>query len=154
MARTPRPKAGARALNCGWISCCVAASTALQLCPMRQPITVFVTHDDLPSEVCRAPQNRAEEQAPDNPPDDPDVHFGADTQARWVRNSPKRRPGHKMKFNGFPRHGPHGHLRTGPGALRRQANRAALRGHHRGREIMRTAARHRLLSAWENAGAG
>ncbi|MBD0865438.1 MAG: hypothetical protein GDA36_07465 [Rhodobacteraceae bacterium] len=32
------PEAGARALNCGWISCCVAAPASLHLCPMRQPI--------------------------------------------------------------------------------------------------------------------
>ncbi|MBD0866423.1 MAG: hypothetical protein GDA36_12950 [Rhodobacteraceae bacterium] len=32
------PKAGACALNCGWISCCFAVSTSLRLCPMRRPI--------------------------------------------------------------------------------------------------------------------
>ncbi|MBD0866332.1 MAG: hypothetical protein GDA36_12475 [Rhodobacteraceae bacterium] len=48
-------------------------------------------------------QDRAEEQAPDDPPDDSGVHFRADTQARWVRNRSKRTLGYKMKSNGFAR---------------------------------------------------
>ncbi|MBD0865347.1 MAG: hypothetical protein GDA36_06935 [Rhodobacteraceae bacterium] len=44
-----------------------------------------------------APQDRAEVQAPD----DPDMHFSADTQARWVRNGLKSTPGYKMTSNGF-----------------------------------------------------
>ncbi|MBD0865210.1 MAG: hypothetical protein GDA36_06150, partial [Rhodobacteraceae bacterium] len=47
------PEAGARALNCGWISCCFAAPASLHLCPMRRTIAVFATHDDLLAGVCR-----------------------------------------------------------------------------------------------------
>ncbi|MBD0865256.1 MAG: hypothetical protein GDA36_06410 [Rhodobacteraceae bacterium] len=36
-------------------------------------------------------------------PDDPDVHFSADTQVRWVRNGTKRTPVYKIKSNGFAR---------------------------------------------------
>ncbi|MBD0864801.1 MAG: hypothetical protein GDA36_03910 [Rhodobacteraceae bacterium] len=78
---------------------------------MRRPIAVFATHDDLLTGVCRqiedhgskrwkvppgshidAPQNRAEAEAPE----DPDVHFSADTQARGSGNGAKRMPGDKM----------------------------------------------------------
>ncbi|MBD0864410.1 MAG: hypothetical protein GDA36_01760 [Rhodobacteraceae bacterium] len=41
------PEAGSCALNCGLISCCVAVSIFLQLCPMRRPVAVFAIHDDL-----------------------------------------------------------------------------------------------------------
>ncbi|MBD0865807.1 MAG: hypothetical protein GDA36_09510 [Rhodobacteraceae bacterium] len=85
------PEAGA-ALNCSWISCCVAAPASLRLCPMRRPITGFVTHDDLLAEVCRTPQDRAEEV----PSDDPDMDFSTDTQTRWVNKGPKSTPGYKM----------------------------------------------------------
>jgi len=36
-------------------------------------------------------------------PDDPDMHFSADTQAQWVRNRARRTLGSKMNFNGFAR---------------------------------------------------
>ncbi|MBD0866458.1 MAG: hypothetical protein GDA36_13175, partial [Rhodobacteraceae bacterium] len=32
------PKAGARTLNCGWISCCCAVSISFHLCLIRRPI--------------------------------------------------------------------------------------------------------------------
>ena len=99
---------------------------------MRRPIAVFATCDDRAVGVCRqiedhgpqqrsstphwckvpprpssytdAPQNRTKaEEAPSDPPDDPGVHFSADTQARRVRNGSKRTPGYKMKSNGFAR---------------------------------------------------
>ncbi|MBD0864663.1 MAG: hypothetical protein GDA36_03170 [Rhodobacteraceae bacterium] len=41
-----------------------------------------------------APQDRAEEE----PPDDPPVHFNADTQARRLRNGSKTTPGYKDKI--------------------------------------------------------
>ncbi|MBD0865363.1 MAG: hypothetical protein GDA36_07040 [Rhodobacteraceae bacterium] len=98
------PKAGARALNCGWISCCFAAPASLHLCPMRRPVAFFVAQDDLLARGCRQigdhgaaaaiidatltesattapatistrPQDRTKVQAPDDPPDDPGVHF-------------------------------------------------------------------------------
>ena len=47
------PEAEARALNCGWISYCVVALTSLHLYPMRRPVAVFATHDDLLAGVCR-----------------------------------------------------------------------------------------------------
>ncbi|MBD0865482.1 MAG: hypothetical protein GDA36_07690 [Rhodobacteraceae bacterium] len=117
---------------------------------MRRLVAVFATHDDLLAKVYRqigdhglqrwkvpprpgshidAPQDRAKVQAPDDlleyPPDDLDMHFSADTQARWVRNSAKRTPGDKMTSNGFtgPDEArtmkasstrPARHLRTGP----------------------------------------
>ncbi|MBD0865173.1 MAG: hypothetical protein GDA36_05960 [Rhodobacteraceae bacterium] len=71
------PEAGVRALKCGWISCCVAAPTSLHLCPMRRPIAFFAMNlvkgdveDDLLAGVCRAPQDQAEAEAPDDPPND------------------------------------------------------------------------------------
>jgi len=98
-----------------------------------------ITH---PSGHIDAPQDRAEAEAPDDPPDDPDVHFSADTQARWIRNGAKRTPGYKMVSNGFAH--PEeartrkvsltkvhtGHLRTGPGARARYHDRS---GEHAGR---------------------
>ena len=47
------PKAGARALNCGWISCRFAASISLHLRPMRRPVAVFAICDDILTGVCR-----------------------------------------------------------------------------------------------------
>ncbi|MBD0866170.1 MAG: hypothetical protein GDA36_11540 [Rhodobacteraceae bacterium] len=60
-------------------------------------------HDDLLAGVCRAPQNRAEEEAPDDPPNDPDVHFSINPDARWVKKSSKRALGYKMASNGVAR---------------------------------------------------
>ena len=111
------PAAGAGALNCGWISCCVAAATSLHLCPMRRLIAVFVTHDDLLA------GDRAKEEAPD----DPDMHSSADTQARRIKKGLKSTPGYEddIKRLCLPGRGPDeesftdkvhmGHLRTGPG---------------------------------------
>ncbi|MBD0865154.1 MAG: hypothetical protein GDA36_05850 [Rhodobacteraceae bacterium] len=47
------PEAGAGTPNGGWISCCFAAPTSLHLRPMRRPIAVFATHDDLLAGVYR-----------------------------------------------------------------------------------------------------
>jgi len=85
----------ARALNCGWISCCFAAPGSLCLSPMRRPVAVFAIHDDLLTGVCR--------WIGDHGPKRWNVPLNADTQARWVRNGPKPRQGYKMTSNGFAR---------------------------------------------------
>ncbi|MBD0866269.1 MAG: hypothetical protein GDA36_12120 [Rhodobacteraceae bacterium] len=67
------PKAGARALNCGWISYCVAAATSFV------PVPDATTHcrsiaffamcwcRAVPMMIfCRTPQDRAETEAPDD----------------------------------------------------------------------------------------
>jgi len=62
---------------------------------------------------------------PDDPPNDPDVHFSADTQARWVRNGSKRTPGQddiqaalpgrtRPGRGKFHRQGPHGKVHPTP----------------------------------------
>ncbi|MBD0865661.1 MAG: hypothetical protein GDA36_08695 [Rhodobacteraceae bacterium] len=97
------PEAGACALNCGWISCCVAAPTSLHLCPVRRPIAEAAIID-APLVQSAAPTRQPYQRTarpgrsgdPDNPPDGPDMHFSADTQARRIRNGAKRMPGDKM----------------------------------------------------------
>ncbi|MBD0864793.1 MAG: hypothetical protein GDA36_03865 [Rhodobacteraceae bacterium] len=63
-------------------------------CRFRNALVQGGFHDDLAAGVCRAPQDRAKADAPDNPPDDPGMHFSTDTQARRVRNGAKPTPGY------------------------------------------------------------
>lgn len=114
-----------------------------------------------------APQDRAESEAPD----DPDVHFSADPDARWVKKGSKSTLGYKAfaradeegfvdKLHTTPANRAEspefGHMIHGAKAGRvladkayaSKANRARLRGHHRD-GIMRKAARNRPLRASE-----
>ncbi|MBD0866257.1 MAG: hypothetical protein GDA36_12060 [Rhodobacteraceae bacterium] len=88
-------------------------------CRFRNALVQGGVHDDLPAGVCRqigdhgpkrckmlpTPRQpyRAEEVTPDDPPDDPDVHFSVDAQARWVKKGSKPTPNYKMTSNGFAR---------------------------------------------------
>jgi len=165
-------------------------------CRFRNALVRGGVYDDLLSEVCRqieahglklkeaeaaiidatlvesaarprthieAPQDRAEDAAPD----DPNVHFSADPDARWVKKGSKSTLGYKAfvrtdeegfvdKVHATPANRAEspefGHMIEGASAQRiladkayaSKANRAALRGHHRD-GIMRKAARNRPL---------
>ncbi|MBD0865973.1 MAG: hypothetical protein GDA36_10430 [Rhodobacteraceae bacterium] len=78
---------------------------------------------------------------PPRQPNDPGVHFSADTQARWVRNGAKREPPEfdtmVKRANARAGIGRQGLCQQGPTGI-------ALHGRHRD-GIMRTAARHRSL---------
>jgi len=114
-----------------------------------------------------APQDRAEDEVPDDPPLDPQVHFSADPDARWVKKGRRSTLGYK----GFARcdeegfidkvhttpanraESPEfGHMIAGAHAQRvladkayaSKANRQMLRGKHRD-GILRKAARGRPL---------
>ena len=170
------------------------------LCRFRNALVKGGVYDDLLAEVCRqieghglklkeaeaaiidatliesaarprthidAPQDREETEAPD----DPEVHFSADPDARWVKKGSKSTLGYKAfarcDEEGFIDHvhtkpancaeSPEfGHMITGANAQRiladkayaSRANRAALQGRHRD-GIMRKAARNRPLRGSE-----
>ena len=114
-----------------------------------------------------APEDRAEGAALDDPQADPDVHFSADSEARWVKKGSKSTLGYK----GFARtdeegfidrvhttpancaespefgqmiSGSNAHRILADKAYASKANRAILRGKHRD-GIMRKAVRGRML---------
>ena len=131
-ARTPRSEAGARTLNCGWISCCFAASSSLHLCPMRRPIAIFATCDDLAAGVCRQiKDHRLKRQSStphwwNVPPAPAAIPV---PQARWIKQGSKSTlgyedeiqrlcpPGRSPERGKFHRQGPHGASANRAGSL-------------------------------------